>query len=69
MGSEGAGPEETPLPIATAAAAKHRDQAAPAQRPSRLEQVPQRVVGVGVVDDGGDVVVGTRHHFEAARHA
>ena len=39
------------------------------QRPRRLEQVLQRIVGVRVVDDDADVVVGRRDHLEAARHA
>ena len=40
-----------------------------AMRPRRLEQVAQRVVGVRVVDDDGDVVARARHHLEPARHA
>ena len=42
--------------IAIAAAAEHRDQPPARQRPRRLEQVAQRVVGVRVVDDDGDLV-------------
>ena len=55
--------------IAIAAAAEHRDQPAARQRPRRLEQVAQRVVGVRVVDDDGHFVAGAGHDLEAAGHA
>ena len=44
--------------IAIAAAAEHRDQRPLRQRPRGLEQIPQRIVGVRVVDDDGDFVLG-----------
>ena len=53
----GDGAHQRPLrAIAIAAAAEHRDQPAGRERPRRLEQVLQRVVGVRVVDDHADVV-------------
>ena len=53
--------------VAIAAAAEHRDDALRRQRARRLEQVLQRIVGVGVVDDDADVVLGARDELEAAR--
>ena len=55
--------------IAIATAAEDRNQPALRQRARGLEQVPQRVVGVRVVDDDGHVVAGARDDLEAARHA
>ena len=55
--------------IAIAAAAEDGDEPPAGERPRRLEQVAQRVVGVGVVDDDGHVVVRRRHHLEASGHA
>ena len=61
---------ERPLgPIAVAAAAEHRDQPAAGQRPRRLEQVAQRVVGVGVVDDDRHPVLVARNDLKASGHA
>ena len=54
--------------VAIAATPKDGDEAASRERPRRLEQVAQGVVGVGVVDDHRDAIVGRRDHFESAGH-
>ena len=55
--ASGDGTHQRPLgPIAIAAAAEHGNQPAGRQRPRRLEQIAQRIVGVCVVDDHGDAV-------------
>ena len=56
-------------PIAIAAAAEHGDQPAACERPRRLEQVAQRVVGVRVVDDHRDFVFRARDDLKPAGHA
>ena len=64
------GTHQRPLrAIAIAAAAEDRDQTALRQRPRRLEQVLQRIVGVRVVDDDAHVVGRGRHHLESAGDA
>ena len=51
---------ERPLrAIAIAAASEHRDHPAGCERPRRLQQVLQRVVGVRVIDDHSDIVGGS----------
>ena len=55
--------------IAIAAAAEHRNHSLLSQRPRRLQQVFQRIVGMRVVDHDSDVVVCARHDFKPARHA
>ena len=52
--------------VPVAAAAEHRDDAALRQRARRLEQVLQRIVGMGVVNDDANVVVGRRDHLETS---
>src|SRR5580765_1363318 len=54
--------------IAIAAATKQCDEATADQRPRGLEQIPQGVVGVRVVDDDGERVFRVRHDLEAPRH-
>ena len=54
-------------PIAVAAAAEHGDDPAGRERPRRLEQVLQRIVGVRVVHDHADVVAGVGDDLKAAR--
>ena len=44
--------------IAIAAAAEHGDQSLVRQRARGFQQVPQRIVGVRVIDDDGEVVLG-----------
>ena len=54
--------------VAVAAAAEDRDHAARPQLAHGLEQVLERVVGVGVVDDHREVLAGV-HALQPARHA
>ena len=61
--------ERTLRAIAIAAAAEHRDETPVRQRARGLQQVPQRVVGMRVVDDDRDFVFRARYDLEAARHA
>ena len=61
--------QRTLRPVAIAAASEDGDQSSRRHCSRGLEQVPQRIVGVRVVDDGGDVVIRRRNHFEASRHA
>ncbi len=61
-------PHQRPLrPVTVAAGAEHRDEPRRRERPRRLEQVLQRVVGVRVVDDDRDVVARRRTRPGSAR--
>ncbi len=54
--------------IAIAAASEDGDHTSGRERPRRLEQVLQRIVGMGVIDDHADVVAGVRDDLKAAGH-
>ena len=60
--------QRTLRPVAVATASEHRHDALRREGARRLQQVLQRVVGVGVVDDDADVVLGARHELEAPGH-
>ena len=51
-------------PIAIAAATEHRDDPPCSEGSRGFEQVPQRVVGVRIVDDHGHLVTSTGHDLE-----
>ena len=55
--------------IAIAAAAEHRDQPAGRERPRSVEQVSERVIGVGVVHDHSDFVYVFGNDLEPSGHA